>query len=124
MNVRALAEARPDLLTEAQLSGLVVEIARLGGWKLRYHTFTSRRSAHGFPDWVFVHPARQRILFAELKSEKGKLTGEQQEWIAGLELIPGVEVHVWRPSDWPSIVETLTGRRPVNKIRPGREEAA
>lgn len=123
MKLRALAERRPDLLTEAQLSGLVVELARLGGWQLRYHTFTSRRSAHGFPDWVMVHPAKARIAFVELKSEKGRLTDEQSEWIAGLGMIPGVEAYVWRPSDWNEIVETLTGKRPVVTPAPERKTA-
>jgi hypothetical protein len=133
VSAKTLLAADPSLLTEAQLSGLVVELARIGGWK-RYHTFDSRRSNHGFPDWVFVKGPR--LLFVELKSEVGKLRDEQVEWLDALRVVgqrvvdvvgmlrdavsgnvlepfvdePSVEVHVWRPSDWELIVKTLTGR--------------
>ena len=113
MNVKRLLQHDPTLITEAELSGLVAELARLGGWTLRYHTLRSQGSAHGFPDWVFVHP-KGRILFVELKSEQGKPTPAQIAWGYGLTMA-GVEHHLWRPSDWDEIVETLTGKRPVNK---------
>lgn len=120
MSAKQILAQAPDLLTESQFSGLVVEVARLGGWTRRYHSFYSRRSPFGFPDWVFVKDGR--LLFAELKSESGKLSDEQRAWIDALQMValaaPGVvEVHVWQPHDWDSIVETLTGRKP-------REEAA
>jgi len=115
VTAKHLLAANPDLLTEAELSGLVAEIARLGGWTLRYHTLRSKGSAHGFPDWVFVHPAKQRIIFAELKSEKRHPTERQRDWLDGLSDLPNVEVYLWRPSDWDEIVHTLTGRRPVRK---------
>lgn len=120
MKLRSIAEARPDLLTERDLSSLVVELARLGRWKLRYHTYTSRGTTYGrpaapgFPDWVFVHPEKRRLLFVELKSEKGKVKPEQQEWIDALNLVDGVEAVVWRPSMWTEIVETLTGHKPAS----------
>jgi hypothetical protein len=110
VRAKSYLHARPDLLTEAQLSGLVVELARIAGW-LRYHTFDSRRSNHGFPDWVFVKGSR--ILFVELKSQTGRVSDKQQAWLDALEVVPCAEVFVWRPGDWDSIVETLTGRKPV-----------
>lgn len=118
----------PALLTEAQFSGLVVDVARFGGWK-RYHTHDSRRSNHGFPDWVFVKGPR--LIFAELKSEVGKVRDDQREWLDALLVIEDalkfkgigadawrgearVEVYVWRPSDYERIVEVLTGKTPVD----------
>lgn len=115
MSVKGLLAHDPNLLTEAQLSGLVAELARLGGWTLRYHTLRSKGSAHGFPDWVFVHPGKQRILFAELKSEKGKPTDRQRAWLDGLSDVAGLEVYLWKPSDWTEIVTVLTGRKPITK---------
>lgn len=108
MTVKGLLAHDPTLLTEAQLSGLVVELARLGGWKHRYHTFNSKRSSHGFPDWIFVKGPR--LLAVELKSEKGTVRDEQASWLDALSDVPGVEVYLWRPSDWDEIVSVLTGR--------------
>lgn len=109
MTSKKLVALRPDLLTEAQLSGLVVELARLGGWR-RYHTFNSRRSTHGFPDWVFVKGGR--MIAAELKSEIGRPTDDQVAWLDALSEVPGVEVYLWKPSDFDEIAEVLTGRKP------------
>jgi hypothetical protein len=106
---KKLVALRPDLLTEAQLSGLVVELARIGGWK-RYHTFDSRGSNHGFPDWVFVKNGR--LVFVELKSDQGKVRDEQASWLDALSDVETAEVYVWRPSDWGEICRVLTGREP------------
>ncbi len=54
-------------------------------------------TAKGFPDMVLVRDGR--ILFRELKAEKGKLTPEQAEWIDAL-LLAGQDAGVWRPSGW------------------------
>jgi len=52
-----------------------------------------------------------RLLFVELKSERGKLRPEQSDWLDALRLLPQAEVHVWTPADWDSLVEILTGSR-------------
>lgn len=106
MTPKKLVALRPDLLTEAQLSGLIVELARIGSWK-RYHTFNSKRSTGGFPDWVFVKDGR--ILFVELKAQGKKPRPDQQEWLDALALVPGAEVYVWRPADFDEAAEILTG---------------
>ncbi len=107
MTARRLLEQDPSLLSERDLATLVADTARLAGWK-RYHTFDSRRSNHGFPDEVLARG--DRLLFAELKSEQGKLRPEQAEWLEALSGIETVEAHLWRPSDWDAIVHVLTGR--------------
>jgi len=43
----------------------------------------------------------------ELKSEKGKLTEAQCEWLDLLAKVPGVEAHCFKPSDWSQIEGTL-----------------
>jgi hypothetical protein len=112
VTTKKLATLRPDLLTEAQLSGLVVELARIGGWK-RYHTFNSKRSTGGFPDWVFVKDGR--LLFVELKAEKKQPRPDQREWLDALADVPNVEVYLWRPSDFDEIAHVLTGRKPTTR---------
>lgn len=114
MTTRTLLARDPALLTEAQWSSLVLELARLGGWTLRYHTWISKRSSFGFPDWVLCKPPR--LIFAELKSEVGKTTDDQEAWLAGLREVEAatnglVQAYVWRPSDYPEVAELLTGRR-------------
>jgi len=96
-------------VTEKQFQRSVIDMARIAGW-LAYHTYDSRRSEPGFPDLVLVKPPR--LIFAELKSEKGRLTPAQRRWLARLRECRGIEVYLWRPRDWNSIVETLA-RAPV-----------
>ena len=75
------------------------------GW-LWYHTHDSRRSVPGFPDLVLVR--RGRIIFAELKTDKGKLSAAQECWGAELECCEGIEYYVWRPRDWDWVLEILS----------------
>lgn len=60
----------------------------------------------GFPDLVLV---RDRVVFAELKAQRGRLSADQAEWLAVLEGA-GVEAYCWRPSDWPVIERVLAAR--------------
>lgn len=100
--------------SEAGFLAAVRELAARAGW-LAYHTHDSRRSEAGFPDLVLVR--RGRMLLVELKAEGGRLTDEQQTWLAQLARVAGesagaVDVHVWRPSDWQAIEALLTRRAP------------
>src|SRR4030067_717817 len=49
----------------------------------------------GFPDLVLV---RDRIVFAELKSEKRHMSEEQLAWASRITKAGG-ETYCWRPSD-------------------------
>jgi len=95
-------------ITEKQFEAQVKDLAKLFRWKY-YHTWRSIHSPAGFPDCVMIRDGL--IIFAELKSEKGKLTEEQEAWIKELEAVAGhslgVMVFVWRPSDINRIVEVL-----------------
>ena len=82
-------------VTEKQFMAAVVEMAQMLGW-LVYHTHDSRSSEAGFPDIVCVR--RDRVLFIELKTEKGRLSEAQERWLSALGLA-GADVHCWRPSD-------------------------
>jgi VRR-NUC domain. len=63
----------------------------------------------GFPDLVIAGPGG--LLFRELKTEKGRLTPDQQAWQAVL-ASAGADVAVWRPRDWPDLI-----RRELEKLR-------
>jgi len=117
VRIREVREARGPMrqaAPESQLLAHVRQVARQTGW-LVYHTHDSRKSEEGFPDLVMAKPGQGkpgRLIFAELKSRTGKCTMEQQRWLALLRLtVPHLEVYEWRPEDWDSIVEVLTGHK-------------
>lgn len=95
-------------MTEAALQKAVIDTARLLGWKVaHFHdsrrqvrpgVFVGDRDAAGFPDLVLVRGGR--LLFVELKAEKGRLSPEQDAWIAALQDSRRCGVAVFRPSDW------------------------
>lgn len=66
------------------------------GALLAYHTHDSRRSAAGFPDWTFA--TARGVMFRELKTDRGKVTADQQAWLAMLRGA-GYDADVWRPAD-------------------------
>lgn len=84
-------------MTEAQLQSMVVDTAKWAGY-LHYHTHDSRRSKPGFPDLVLVHRTNGRLIFVELKSEKGRIRPEQQVWLETLGIHH--EAYLWRPRHW------------------------
>ena len=89
--------------SERDFQRSVVELAELYGWMI-YHTYDSRRSNPGFPDLVMVRD--NRVIFAELKTMKGKVTKHQERWLEALAKTQ-VEVRLWRPSDINDIEEVL-----------------
>ena len=109
-------DLKPD---EASFEAVVAEVARLAGWRV-VHFRAARTSrgwrtptsydADGWPDLILVRPPR--LVFCELKSETGRLSERQSDWLAVLRLLPTAEVFCWRPSDWDSLVEILTGTAP------------
>ena len=92
--------------TEKQFQAGVIKLARSCKWQV-YHTYDSRRSQAGFPDLVLV---RDVCLFRELKTNSGKVSAAQKQWIETL-AAAGCDVAIWRPDDWPTIIDTLTQRR-------------
>lgn len=80
-------------MKEKDLLAAVRQLARRLGW-MEYHTYRSTKSPAGFPDLVLVRPPR--LIFVELKTEKGKLSEAQDAWINAL-VKTNVEVAIWRP---------------------------
>lgn len=87
-----------DAMLEKPFQDGVIKLAKYHGYTLIYHTHDSRRSAPGFPDLVMINPVSGRVLFRELKRNKGRVTGEQQAWLDGLVTV-GLDAGVWRPND-------------------------
>jgi len=82
----------------------VEEVAQSFGWAT-YHTYDSRRSTAGFSDHTMVRQGR--LIFAELKTQKGIVRKSQKEWLDMLREVEHLEVYLWRPSDWPLIESIL-----------------
>ena len=74
-------------------------------WRGNHITYQTPTSANGngFPDLVL---ARDRVVFAELKTQTGRLRPDQQVWRGKL-LAAGAEHYVWDPRDWDEIRSVL-----------------
>ena len=96
------------MISEKQFESQIKDLAKMFGW-LYYHTWQSIHSPAGFPDCTMVRNGT--VIFAELKSDKGKLNEAQEVWIEELTKVSsvslGVQVYVWRPDDLERIVEIM-----------------
>lgn len=90
----AVINAPLNELSEKEFDAQVADLAKATGWH-RYHTYRSTKSPAGFPDLVLV---RERVVYIELKSESGKLSKAQAQWILWL-LEAAAEVVIARPHD-------------------------
>ena len=101
--------------TETEFQAQIIDLARLLGWRVAHfrpamtrHGWRTPVAADGagFPDLVLV---RERVIYAELKARRGKLTEEQQTWNAAL-AAGGAEVYLWRPAALDDIAQILRRR--------------
>lgn len=106
---------------EESLQRDVIAVARTYGWKVHHSrkariqrsdgSVEYRTAISGDKGYVDLTLAKRgTVLHVELKSERGRLTAEQIEWQAAI----GETHRVWRPSDWPVIVEILSGGQAVS----------
>ena len=98
--------------TEAEFTSEVIAMAHLYGW-MAHHGRPGRIAAGwrtpisgdvGFPDLVLVRGGR--LLFVELKTERGRLSEGQKDWLAALGGCVA-RAHLWRPRDWAEIEKAL-----------------
>tara|TARA_R110000868_G_scaffold45454_3_gene150973 strand:- start:207 stop:620 length:414 start_codon:yes stop_codon:yes gene_type:complete len=101
-------------MSEKTLTQLVVGtnsnpgLARTFGFAC-YHTLRSKGSQPGFPDWTL---ARERVVFLELKTETGKVSDYQKEWLTAFNAA-AVEAYVVRPRHFDAIACVLRVRGPI-----------
>lgn len=107
-----------DIL-EREWQDTVFAAARALGWTVN-HVRTTRgkggrhttsTSVVGWPDAEMVHP-KHGIIYVELKSQSGRLSEAQVRVLDMIEQAGG-RVFVWRPSDWPAVVDVLKGPAPA-----------
>lgn len=99
-------------ITEKEFSQQVEDLLNLFNW--RWCHFRPARTEHGwrtalsgyagFLDYVAI---KDRLIIFELKSENGRITKDQQEWLDALAAC-GQEVYLVRPSDIEWFAKVLT----------------
>src|SRR2546426_10172881 len=103
---------RRGAISEQDWARTVVEYAELMGWRWthfrpavsRNGKWATHLSGHaGFPDLVM---ARERVVFVELKAERGKPTEPQRDWYLALSRA-GAEVYIWWPHHWDEVQRVL-----------------
>jgi len=112
--------------SEKEFQSQIIDLAHRLGWYIVHFRPAMTKDGWrtpvqgdgaGFFDCIMFKPPR--IIFAELKSEKGKLTkgfftkrrytmGEE-DWLEVLQRCQAVETYVWRPTDFETIVRILQG---------------
>ena len=99
-------------ISEASFLQQVKVLAYLHGWAFHHATpsMTSKgkwitTGSPGFVDVVMAHKTRG-VIMCELKTEKGKTTAAQDDWLERLS--PHVECYLWRPSDIDFIAQRLS----------------
>lgn len=85
-------------MTEKELQAAIVELAAVLKYEVQ-HPYDSRKSRKGWPDLTIFGGRHNKLLFAELKTTKGKITQEQADTLRLLADC-GQFVYVWRPYDW------------------------
>ena len=90
-------------IKESEWQKTVERIARFNGW-LVFHAPDNKPDFHGkvqnitagFPDLVLIKNGV--LIFAELKSETGKTSVDQDKWLEAISACK-VLAFVWRPSN-------------------------
>lgn len=96
--------------SEREFQQHIIGAAEQLGWRC-YHATAAKDGAPGFPDLVLAHPTRG-IVFAELQTNRGKPSPEQQDWLLVLRAAAqltngGVQVRIWKPDDLNDILSVL-----------------
>jgi len=101
-------------IPEREFQQQVIDLAHIFHWRVAHfrpaQTKKGWRTAvsadgMGFPDLVLAREGR--LIFIEVKSEKGKFSLEQSEWLEVLKATGKCEVYVWKPSQWDEIMAIL-----------------
>ena len=98
--------------SESGFQKAVIDLAHLRGW-ICHHARPAQTNKGwrtpiqgdaGFPDLVMARGSR--VVVAELKSDTGRVSPHQAEWLARLSHAL-TDVHVWSPKDFEAIKEVL-----------------
>lgn len=101
-------------LTEIEFTSMVLKLAKLHGWRTMHQlpgmnrrgawTTATQGDGVGWPDIVFLRD--DKLIVAELKVGKNKVTPAQDEWLDAFAMA-GIDTFTWTPEDWPEIETVL-----------------
>jgi hypothetical protein len=94
-----------ELELEKEFQDRVASLARIHKWKCYSVPDSRRATLSGFPDLTLFRNGR--LIFAELKREKGRVSPAQKDIMDELAKIPCASVYLWRPSNWDEIIKIL-----------------
>lgn len=89
-------------ITEQAFTNMVIELAKWNGWRVAHFRparmqsgrwATAMQGDTGYPDLTLARDGV--VLFAELKTDRGRLGPGQPEWAEAL----GENYRLWRPAD-------------------------
>lgn len=129
VNAAALGGGTPAKLpadpgeSEAAFQQRVIDLAHANGWLVAhfravriaradgsfYHATPVQADGEGFPDLLLLRGPS--MVVAELKVGKNTASDRQVVWLDAFRQL-GSPSGVWRPADWPKIVETLSAPWP------------
>ncbi len=112
---------QPSLnISEAEWQTVVIDLAHAFGYRCVHwrparvlrdgiETYETPVGGDGkdFPDCIFFkkdHP----VIYAELKSEDGKVRPGQQEWLELIASCSMAEAFLWKPSDYEEVIRVLS----------------
>ena len=104
------SKSPPSFPTEHAFTRYVINLAERLGWKVSWIRDARKTYSRGVPDLMMV---RERVLFAELKWNRGSLGSDQKLWRDALQAA-GQEWYLWRPQSivtMTAVLETWVGRR-------------
>ena len=99
-------------MTEEQLLIAITDALDRYNWRWMHIRRSDRAQMMGHPGWPDICAARNgRVLFLELKTEKGRVSPEQREWMRaicdGWPSIDGADHRVVYPSDLDDVLAML-----------------
>jgi hypothetical protein len=102
--------------SEEDFQKKVIDLSHMNGYRVAHFRKARKKNGDwitpvsadgkGWLDLVLVNGDKGDIIFAELKSEKGKMTKEQEEWFIRLSKC-SKSVYCWKPSNWDEIIRRL-----------------
>lgn len=109
--------SRYDDVLEKDWQQQVIDTMQYAGWKVAHFRTAPTRSggwatpvqgdAVGFPDLFAIRPKTGDFLVVECKSERGRATPEQLQWLAWFGAA-GVDAYLWRPSQVDEMIARVT----------------